>query len=344
MSSVNSYEVKRAQVQLTSKPPAAIDLSQSPLAIISQLAQKIDGIRHPQAWACVVWLVGQYVGSEEGTPSHLEGVGSNHIVAHSLLNSFLASKVKLQYIFLLARYDTNYDVHDRARMLSTLLSGIHASIPVTNGIDTPAEREGVILQHEQVRMVLFKGKAGITDVKPFMTDPCIMIRLSSAVTRKPTLGKPILPDWLEKGVESSLRDTEEDIALMPVIPSGPVPGLTPPQLPNWAIGASAAAGVVLMPVLAPATLGIVGFSVVGPITGTLAAAIQSSIGNIVAGSAFAVAQSIAMGGAIPATVYAASRAIAGVAVWAASWFSGEHDETQIMLAPSDSKSYNVYYR
>ena len=37
--------------------------------------------------------------------------------------------------------------------------------------------------------------------------------------------------------------------------------------------------------------------------GTIAAAIQSSIGNVVAGSAFAVAQSVAMGGALPALGY-----------------------------------------
>ncbi len=62
------------QAQLTSRRPATIGLSQSPLVIISQLARKIDGIRHPQARACVVWLVGQYAASEEGTPSRLEGV------------------------------------------------------------------------------------------------------------------------------------------------------------------------------------------------------------------------------------------------------------------------------
>lgn len=232
------------QVQLTSRRPATIGLSQSPLVIISQLARKIDGIRHPQARACVVWLVGQYAGSEEGTPSRLEGVADwAPDVLRKMAKSFSqeASVVKLQvvtlaaklfvlcpvdrtlgllnqYTFLLARYDTNYDVRDRARMLSTLLSGIDASVPVTNDIDTPAEREGVVLRREQVRMVLFEGKAGIIDAEPVMTGPHVMIGSSSAVTGKPTLGEPILPDWLEKGVESSLRDTEEDIAPPPVVP------------------------------------------------------------------------------------------------------------------------------
>jgi hypothetical protein len=36
----------------------------SPITIISHLARKIDDIRHPQARACVLWLVGQYAGTE----------------------------------------------------------------------------------------------------------------------------------------------------------------------------------------------------------------------------------------------------------------------------------------
>ncbi|SJL13144.1 uncharacterized protein ARMOST_16582 [Armillaria ostoyae] len=67
-------------------------------------------------------------------------------------------------------------------------------------------------------MVLFEGKAGIIDAEPVVTDPHVMLGSSSAVTGKPTLGEPILPDWLEKGVESSLRDTEEDVAPPPAVP------------------------------------------------------------------------------------------------------------------------------
>ncbi|KAI0728219.1 hypothetical protein C8Q72DRAFT_795360 [Fomitopsis betulina] len=79
----------------------------------------------------------------------------------------------------------------------------------------------------------------------------------------------------------------------------------------------AAIGALLAPVVAPPLLGIVGFSAAGPVAGqgllntdqgTIAAAIQSSIGNVAAGSAFAVCQSVAMGGALPALGYAAGAA------------------------------------
>ncbi|KAG6892298.1 hypothetical protein C0992_001022, partial [Termitomyces sp. T32_za158] len=47
--------------------------SQAPLKIIAQLARKIDDIRHAQARACVIWLVGQYAPSGDKGPGP-EGV------------------------------------------------------------------------------------------------------------------------------------------------------------------------------------------------------------------------------------------------------------------------------
>jgi len=79
-----------------------------------------------------------------------------------------------------------------------------------------------------------------------------------------------------------------------------------PSMPNNGIPlvVGAIAGVALTPVVAPLALGLVGFSAAGPVAGTFAAIIQSGIGNVVAGSAFATAQSVAMGGAIPTVVTA----------------------------------------
>lgn len=110
------------------------------------------------------------------------------------------------------------------------------------------------------------------------------------------------------------------------------------------IGAAVVA-VILTPVLAPVFLTTLGFSAVGPVagksgiptprphrshrkkhpnfsalastdwntlSGTAAAAIQAGIGNVLAGSLFATAQSIAMGGAIPAIFTAISAGITGI--------------------------------
>jgi len=176
------------QTQLSTNIPNGLsDSSRSPISIIAHLARRIDDIRHSQARACVVWLVGQYAATEE------KGAGPEGIaewapdVLRKMAKTFAeeGTLVKLQvvtlaaklfvlspadrtvgllarYVFSLARYDANYDVRDRGRMLSSLLAGIGLQ---TNGI-TSEERSGVVLRREQVKLVLFEGKSGTTDEIP----------------------------------------------------------------------------------------------------------------------------------------------------------------------------------
>jgi hypothetical protein len=68
-------------------------------------------------------------------------------------------------------------------------------------------------------------------------------------------------------------------------------------------------GAGAAPLLAPAVLGVIGFGALGPVAGGIAASIQSGIGSVIAGSGFSVAQSVAMGGALPVIGYV----VAGVA-------------------------------
>jgi len=65
-----------------------------------------------------------------------------------------------RYVFSLARYDANYDVRDRTRMLVSLLAGL---APTLDEDGEEGERGGVVLRREQVRRVLFEGKAGIVE-------------------------------------------------------------------------------------------------------------------------------------------------------------------------------------
>lgn len=48
--------------------------SSTPYTIIERLAYKIDEIRHPQARACLLWLVGQYAAVDDGEKTVVEGV------------------------------------------------------------------------------------------------------------------------------------------------------------------------------------------------------------------------------------------------------------------------------
>ncbi|EPS97650.1 hypothetical protein FOMPIDRAFT_1024944 [Fomitopsis schrenkii] len=73
------------------------------------------------------------------------------------------------------------------------------------------------------------------------------------------------------------------------------------------------------PFLAGPALGLLGFSAAGPVAGGIAAGIQAGMGNIAAGSLFAGAQAIAMGGSLPAIGYAGAGAVAGAAGAVGTW-------------------------
>lgn len=132
-----------------------------------------------------------------------------------------------RYVFSLARYDMNYDVRDRARMVTSLLVGV-APNSLVNGDEQSEERSGVVLRREQIRLVLFEGKSGVVNDEPShlgahlfyllkikmlrrgTDDENVMIGTVSVITGKPMRMDDVLPDWLERGVESSLRDSEDD--------------------------------------------------------------------------------------------------------------------------------------
>lgn len=66
------------QIKLQGQESIVADLF-SPVSVISRLAYRIDEIRHAQARACIVWLVGQYAAApvDETAPSLApEGIAS----------------------------------------------------------------------------------------------------------------------------------------------------------------------------------------------------------------------------------------------------------------------------
>ncbi|CAF0992492.1 unnamed protein product [Adineta ricciae] len=103
--------------------------------IIKHIVRKVDKITVPQARASILWLIGEY--SERISklaPDVLRKMAKTFpdeeaIVKHQILN--LAAKLYVmnakqthllvQYVFNLAKYDTNYDTRDKARLLRALL-------------------------------------------------------------------------------------------------------------------------------------------------------------------------------------------------------------------------------
>src|SRR6266702_8588101 len=117
-----------------------------------------------------------------------------------------------KYVFALARYDRNYDVRDRGRMLQQLLAGVVPGI----GAADAREVGGVVLRRAQVRIVLFEGKESAAHTHAAAHPDSRGERLGTlglVLGRDvPPAHARILPDWLEHGVESSLRDSPDDFA------------------------------------------------------------------------------------------------------------------------------------
>ncbi|KAI9567299.1 adaptin N terminal region-domain-containing protein [Boletus coccyginus] len=253
------------QNQLLVGAPAPVS-SHSPLKIITLLARRIDDIKHPQARACVLWLVGQY-SAAPGISTVIEGVADwAPDVLRKICKSFNteAPLVKLQaltlaaklfvlcptdqrlsllchHVLSLGRYDLNYDVRDRTRMLNSLLVGVS---PAINGGGT-GEQGSVILRREQVVKVLFDGKAGITEEsEETFGHHHLPIGSLGIVTGRATLGDSILPEWLERGIDPLLRQNEEDS----------LPSVPPPQAissasstASRALGSAGVTPIVLTP-------------------------------------------------------------------------------------------------
>ena len=243
------------QFQLSSHTslPNSSSSTHSPLSIIAHLARRIDEIHHPKARASVVWLVGQYAGNGgESERSRVADWAPD--VLRKLAKSFgtEASVVKVQvvtlaaklvvlsrtdavevggllekveklgkYVFSLARYDKDWDVRDRGRMLAALVFGQEEGDKEPENWDEVESgrqngKGSVVLRREQVLVVLFEGKGTVTE---------------GAVSRdgfgeekemKNWTWEEDYPEWMERGVESSLRDSELDSVAVNVgvIPSG----------------------------------------------------------------------------------------------------------------------------
>jgi hypothetical protein len=128
---------------------------------------------------------------------------------------------------------------------------------------------------------------------------------------------PILGFWSQEFVEHIAHQTSISSKIIEHIRAHPLSsGIT-----------AAGIGVLGLASLVNPALGIAGFSALGPTAGSAAAAWQSSIGIVQAGSAFAWCQSAAMGGSAAGTIVATQGLGAGLTgVALGGMLSGSKDE------------------
>ncbi|KAF8515386.1 adaptin N terminal region-domain-containing protein [Hysterangium stoloniferum] len=258
------------QFQLSNRSAAALPSpSKAPFHIIEHLAYKVDEVRHPRARACILWLVGQYAGRSDTSVNPVLSVEGVVDWAPDVLRKMAkcfpqeSSIVKLQtvtlaakllvlnpthntlgllsrYVFSLAKFDLDYDVRDRSRVLHTLLTGIAPALrAVANGEEYLEEQGGVVLRREQVKAILFDGKMGPLEDESTIVEQDFL-GSSSVILGKELPGDRHLPDWIEQGVDPTLRDTEEDNA-------PPLPAHTPRAIQNIAVPSRGGSPVILTP-------------------------------------------------------------------------------------------------
>ncbi|ADV20791.1 AP-3 complex subunit beta [Cryptococcus gattii E566] len=222
----------------------------SPQLLVARLAKGLDTIVSPKARASVYWLVGQFSAIDPSEESEKKGLGwegvalwvpdvlrkaikgfTNESLSAKLQILTLATKILVitqsnpklellaQYLFMLARYDADYDVRDRARFLSALLRGVREEKPVNgNSANSPLVEEkheqdtgGVVLRREQVKLAVL-GRSQPKDVEVVKGGKSreFEIASTSRIAGKKLKGYEALPDWTDDPTDSSLRDSDLD--------------------------------------------------------------------------------------------------------------------------------------
>ncbi|KAK8861597.1 hypothetical protein IAR55_002420 [Kwoniella newhampshirensis] len=242
-----------SQTQANTLSNASLPL---PQRLVARLAKGLDGITNPKARASVFWLVGQFAASDLSDESSTRGLGWEGValwvpdvvrkgikgfveesgiaklqiltlVTKLLVLSPSAPQLTLmsQYLFNLARYDSDYDVRDRARFLHALLRGVRGdksavgengggkTLSVDEDAETEKEMGGVILRREQIKVIIL----GKRDVKDVGTDGRIggqnaeyEVGSMSRIAGKKLGGYEELPEWTDDPTDSSLRESELD--------------------------------------------------------------------------------------------------------------------------------------
>ncbi|CAF1606473.1 unnamed protein product [Adineta ricciae] len=165
--------------------------------IIKHIVRKVDKITVPAARASILWLIGEY--SERISklaPDVLRKMAKTFpdeeaIVKHQILN--LAAKLYVmnakqthllvQYVFNLAKYDTNYDTRDKARLLRALLFQAdkcpalskHAKKILLASKPAPL-LESIVRNHDQYTLgtlsyVIGQAVPGYTDLPDYPLEP-----------------------------------------------------------------------------------------------------------------------------------------------------------------------------
>ncbi|RIB16880.1 adaptin N terminal region-domain-containing protein [Gigaspora rosea] len=198
--------------------------------MIIQLAKALDHITVPMARASIFWLVGQYAQNlEKVAPDILRkaaktftteadvvklqiiNLGAKLLSLHSTDHTL---NLLFQYVLNLARYDLNYDIRDRARLLRGLvLISEKKETNIDNmgveGMLSKELNESSILTNN-LKQILLCEKEAPSEESPSVGRDRFTIGSMSLVLNYSVTGYKSLPDWPTEKPDGSVRENLDD--------------------------------------------------------------------------------------------------------------------------------------
>jgi len=174
--------------------------------VIKQLTKLFNKVKNPKARASIIWVVGEYVDKVSTyAPDILrqlakEFIESDDTVKNQILNLGAKLMIKnpeqtaliVQYILNLAKFDANYDIRDKARMMRHILMNTGEKLPSLNS-------------HAKALYITVKP----APVIPLNTNARFMVGSLAQVINQTTPGYIALSDWQDTVQNSELRKVEE---------------------------------------------------------------------------------------------------------------------------------------
>jgi len=188
--------------------------------VVRKLTRLFNKVTSPKARASIIWVVGEHVDKVATyAPDILrqmakEFVNSDYEVKTQVLN--LAAKLILtnpdqtaliaQYILNLAKFDLNYDIRDKSRLLRQVLMDAQGNLKVLHG---------------NARRLLITKKPAPKIGQIASADRRFMIGSLSHVVHHTVSGYIAIPDWAKEPSDPELRKPA-DVYVSPLQSPGPL--------------------------------------------------------------------------------------------------------------------------
>ncbi|XP_048383234.1 AP-3 complex subunit beta-1 isoform X2 [Stegostoma tigrinum] len=174
--------------------------------IIKHMAKLLDNITVPMARASILWLIGEYcehvpkiapdvlrkVAKSFTTEEEIVKLQILNLGAKLCLTNPKQTKLLMQYILNVAKYDQNYDIRDRTRFIKQLI--------------VPNEKSGALSKYAK-KIFLVQKPAPVLE-SPFKDRDRFQLSTLSHTLNTKANGYLELPEWPETAPDPSVRNVE----------------------------------------------------------------------------------------------------------------------------------------